>query len=96
MIQSVGLHEIHSFDDNLHGIIPLYAALVRPIWSIASRPGAPSLKNEAELLEQVQRRAQRAGEPHLWRKVGGTGLLWLEKRRIQGDLIAAFEYFKGA
>ena len=53
-----------------------------------------------ELLERAHRRAKKMirGLEHLpyGDKLRKLGLLSLEKRRIQRDLIAAFQYLKGA
>ena len=60
---------------------------------------SPQHKKDRELLERVQRshkEEQRAAAPPYKARLRELGLFSLEKRRLQGNLIAAFQYLKGA
>ena len=70
-----------------------------PIWSTVSRSGASSTR-KTELMERVQRTTTEMimGLEHLpyQDSLRELGFFSLEKRRLQGDLTAAFQYLKGA
>ena len=81
-------------------ILHLYSALVRPHLEYCIQTLSPQYRRDINLLESVQRRSTKMiqGIEQLSYKdrLRELELFSLEKRKLQCDLVVAFQYLKGS
>lgn len=79
------------------GIFRFYSALMKPHLECCVQLWGPQYKKVMDMLESIggHKDGERAGMPLLLRQSGRAGVIHPEKG-LQGNLIAAFQYFKGA
>jgi len=81
-------------------ILSLYSALVKHHLEYCIQMWSPQYRRDMDMLECIQQRATKMiqGMKHLFYedRLRGLGLFSLEKRRLRGDLVEAFQYLKGS